>query len=300
MKTLYLRSFAPTVAFGLMLLATSASGWEFSYLHMDVVGYAHAGAVWPNGFFQTNLVPVPPNTLTNLGARGRGATSTNELLLELGPNSIAGQQWFDLESGCRACFLARGGVFVRELTFRLLPASGESEDALVSLRLTMQSFPTNSGIYSHAEVQFSLCEWADDQATCSNLVSAVVTITNTAGPRGFTNDLTLRIGRTFRLTCLLTAGTGINGEIPTFNQGINSFSLQPGVLLAIAMSQSQPRLCVKGWPGRSYALERSSDLSAWQPLMTNSAPTGAFEYVDETAANAPSRFYRAVERPSPE
>jgi hypothetical protein len=161
----------------------------------------------------------------------------------------------------------------------------------------MLSFPTNTGIYSHAEAQFSLCEWSDDQISCSNLLSASVAITNVAAPRGITNDLTLRIGGTYRLTCVLSAGTGTSGEIPTLNQGINSFSLEPGVMLVIDPSQGQMRLCVKGWPGHRYALERSNDLTAWQPLMTNSAPSGSFEYVDETVASASSRFYRAVERP---
>ena len=39
----------------------------------------------------------------------------------------------------------------------------------------------------------------------------------------------------------------------------------------------------------------SSNLLAWVPIFTNPPVTGTLQFVDTTAANAPSRFYRVVE-----
>jgi hypothetical protein len=294
MKTDNLPSFVVAASLGLIVLSSRASGGHFSYSQVDMVGYAYAGEVFPNGWFQTNLVVVQANTLTNLGASGRSGYSTNELLLQLGSNSIAGKQVFEFVSGGRGSSAPRGGLIARDVTFRVEGRALEVKGGAWPFLLNMQTAPElDFSLYKHGEIRVALCEWNDNQTACTNVVSAVVT---NWGLSSMANNLILKLGQQYRLTCLLAAAAPRNPGSGLF-VGTNHFSLEPSVMVSIAMSEGQTRLCVKGWPGRRYALERSSDLSAWQPLMTNSAPSGAFEYVDETAANAPSRFYRAVEQP---
>ncbi len=51
-----------------------------------------------------------------------------------------------------------------------------------------------------------------------------------------------------------------------------------------------------GTHGCVYALEVSSDLSAWTPVRTNTAPVdGILDFIDTTAAGVQRRFYRARE-----
>jgi hypothetical protein len=267
---------------------------------VDAVGYGYFGFVWPNGWFQTNLVVIPSDVVTNLSMGSYWGFSTNELRFEPRSNSLAAVHAFDLAGGGRGGRGdARGGLLLRNITFTLVPDLAELGGTPVPLRLTVRSVPPYPGSYAFAHVQTSVCEWNSDPSNCSNVVVAMVTSTNGANSGELTNYFNLRIGRTYRLTALLTAGAG-EGPHNALYSGTNFFSFESALAIAIDQSEGKSRLCVKGWPGRRYALERSSDLSAWQPLVTNSSPTGAFEYVDETAANAPSRFYRAVERTSPE
>ena len=58
------------------------------------------------------------------------------------------------------------------------------------------------------------------------------------------------------------------------------------------------RLTVSGSTNVSYtAQSASSVLGGWTSLVTNSSPTGSFNYDDLAATNAPLRFYRAFYMP---
>jgi len=50
---------------------------------------------------------------------------------------------------------------------------------------------------------------------------------------------------------------------------------------------------VVGEVGRRYAVEVTTDFSEWSILSTNTADNGFFDYVDETAVDYPTSFYRA-------
>jgi hypothetical protein len=68
----------------------------------------------------------------------------------------------------------------------------------------------------------------------------------------------------------------------------------PPTLLAVAhLTNGQFLLRLNGEPGRSYAIDASTNLSQWNGLITNSTgATGTLDYLDSTATNHPSRFYR--------
>ena len=55
------------------------------------------------------------------------------------------------------------------------------------------------------------------------------------------------------------------------------------------------RVTVSGWSNIAYTVEASSGLApaSWTPLVTNSSPTGTFNYDDLTAGGSAHRFYRA-------
>lgn len=52
-------------------------------------------------------------------------------------------------------------------------------------------------------------------------------------------------------------------------------------------------LRLTGEPGRNYAIESSGDLAAWNPIRTNTATDGTFDFVDTTAPESARRYYRA-------
>jgi hypothetical protein len=52
-------------------------------------------------------------------------------------------------------------------------------------------------------------------------------------------------------------------------------------------------LRVVGEPGRTYAVDATSDLATWTPLETNLTAGGSFELLDEGAVGQPRRYYRA-------
>jgi hypothetical protein len=58
-------------------------------------------------------------------------------------------------------------------------------------------------------------------------------------------------------------------------------------------------LTVSGSAGVAYSVQASSDTvpTSWTSLVTNSNPTGTFQYNDLTATNHPQRFYRAAYTP---
>jgi len=48
--------------------------------------------------------------------------------------------------------------------------------------------------------------------------------------------------------------------------------------------------------GGSYIFQGATDLVHWVSLSTNTAPANLFNLIDSSAANYPSRFYRAIQR----
>ena len=57
------------------------------------------------------------------------------------------------------------------------------------------------------------------------------------------------------------------------------------------------RVTLDGEFGGVYAIESSTGLVNWLPLMTVTNPYGKVQFVDPAGTNAPRRFYRAMQLP---
>jgi hypothetical protein len=66
----------------------------------------------------------------------------------------------------------------------------------------------------------------------------------------------------------------------------------PQLINTIVLTNRQCRFRQIGTSGESYIIQGSTNLSAWTPLLTNSATY--FDYTDTNAPSFPSRFYRTV------
>ena len=62
----------------------------------------------------------------------------------------------------------------------------------------------------------------------------------------------------------------------------------------IALGADGARLCLVGAPGLLWEVQRSADLSQWEPLGFLTNILGFVEQTDVLATNGVQRFYRAV------
>jgi hypothetical protein len=53
-------------------------------------------------------------------------------------------------------------------------------------------------------------------------------------------------------------------------------------------------LTLTGFSSEVYSIEASTNLIAWQPLVTLTNLSGTLKFVDAGATNLPRRFYRAI------
>jgi hypothetical protein len=70
-------------------------------------------------------------------------------------------------------------------------------------------------------------------------------------------------------------------------------SALPGQFVSIVREGASVRLRLTGTEGRSYVIQRSSDLATWAPISTNTITGGAIEFTQPTSGSG-QRFYRAV------
>ena len=108
------------------------------------------------------------------------------------------------------------------------------------------------------------------------------------------------LGAPFNLTTDqrgLPRKSGTHVDIGAFEAQVGALAAQtPGRILLRLQSPTQPfRLTVEVEPGTTGRIQGSSDLQNWITL-TNflSAPSGTFEFTDDSASSHPQRFYRAV------
>ena len=64
--------------------------------------------------------------------------------------------------------------------------------------------------------------------------------------------------------------------------------------LALRWTGGQPRVELRGSPGRNYIIQAGSDLTDWVAISTNTAIAGPTNVLDPGFINQPARFYRAV------
>jgi hypothetical protein len=75
---------------------------------------------------------------------------------------------------------------------------------------------------------------------------------------------------------------------------VEFINLQPPVLDIVAVGANQFQIGVNGQTGQTVVIQRSTDLSAWLPLATNTLASNRWTYTDTSTGNAGHRFYRAV------
>jgi len=90
-------------------------------------------------------------------------------------------------------------------------------------------------------------------------------------------------------------GTNFTFNFPPYS--VTVISLQPGAPRLVPVSM-QPdgefALQLRGEPGATYAIQMSTDLTAWSPMTTNTLTGPTFNFTDSQAANSQQRFYRAI------
>ena len=107
---------------------------------------------------------------------------------------------------------------------------------------------------------------------------------------------------TLILTNVTTCQAGLYGVMVTNLAGIASTSAMFCVYSSAAAVLTAPpsfagggfQFTITGVPGFNYAVEASTDLVDWVPLITNTSP---FTFVDGDATNFPARYYRSVYLP---
>jgi len=105
-------------------------------------------------------------------------------------------------------------------------------------------------------------------------------------------------GWAFDLTAIPSGG--LTNGASKLNQAISaqaSLSTNTMILNSSAPSCGVFQLHLAGTAGRSFILEASTNLVAWQPILTNSNPDATFDYTDTNANNIPCRFFRVVPLP---
>lgn len=65
-------------------------------------------------------------------------------------------------------------------------------------------------------------------------------------------------------------------------------------LTFVANSVKGGKLELRGQPNAVYRIEASSDLTHWEPISTNSTPSGVIQILDPQAQSMSARFYRAI------
>ena len=89
-----------------------------------------------------------------------------------------------------------------------------------------------------------------------------------------------------------TTITGSTGQ--TVNFVAQPFSNAPPTLGQAQLFTGQFRFYLSGITGRAYRIDASTNLTAWVPVVTNTAFGGGFQFNDPNASGYSRRFYRAL------
>ncbi|HWC59861.1 MAG TPA: PQQ-dependent sugar dehydrogenase, partial [Verrucomicrobiae bacterium] len=101
---------------------------------------------------------------------------------------------------------------------------------------------------------------------------------------GINNPVALQVGPDGTLYCL--CGTGPLGRVYKF-----TYSRSSRFEWARPLPDGRLQLHISGTPNLPYALESSTNLIFWEPLLTNSLPAPEWDFYD-VPGSQPQRFYR--------
>jgi hypothetical protein len=107
-------------------------------------------------------------------------------------------------------------------------------------------------------------------------------------PAGFSGD------DSFRFTLTDTLGRSATGLVSVTVLPALQFDMSAS---GLGVGPDGFRFRVLGAVGTNpVVVYASGDLSNWQPMLTNTPASGVVPFLDRTATNFPSRFYRAVQQ----
>jgi hypothetical protein len=156
---------------------------------------------------------------------------------------------------------------------------------------------TDDGVRLWVDGQLLVDEWVDQSAT------------------EWSGSILLQASRLYPITMQYYQNTGLSSahlawSSPSIAKSIvpqsQLYPQSPARLSLIGVpAGGGVQLRVNGLPGKDYILKASTDLKNWTALQTNlavpdpnvSLPTNLTFFVDLTATNFPSRFYRVLQQP---
>jgi len=272
------------------------SAWELQFQETRIYGYAFTGGVI-GGYYLTNWVPILPNLSTNLSMQEPYARSSNTLWLRFSTNSVVITHDFDLRSGGRGSE-ARAGLRAAPVRFTVVGAGGEPAGTAIPFAGTVEVALSLNAPWqaSYAYGAVNLREW--DAGKGNSAVVFTLAATNGTGYRmpGAQGRFSLRIGSTYLLECTTAAAPGDSCCTPEWLAGTILISLTEGFFLDVARNVNGPRVTLTGQPGCTYLIERSTNFSNWQQIVTNTPSSGTFVFDDVAAPVTGAVFYRGVEK----
>lgn len=149
--------------------------------------------------------------------------------------------------------------------------------------------PNNARLSAPASIVLGASATDDGSVTNVQFFSSGALLGNdTAVPYEFTLNDVAAGNYTF------TARAQDNFGLASTSAVVNVFVLTNAILGAPSLlPDGQFWMTIQGIAGQSYAMEASSNLASWLPIVTNVAPANTFNITDTTSTNILQRFYRA-------
>jgi hypothetical protein len=114
---------------------------------------------------------------------------------------------------------------------------------------------------------------------------------NNSGTNGSTSSLSLPVVAGQTNYIVVDGVNGITG-ILQLNYSLATTSLIKSLGVTLL---GQPHLQVTGRPDLHFSIQSSTNLINWTSLITaTNSPTGVFDFIDNSSANPPRRYYRAL------
>lgn len=176
-------------------------------------------------------------------------------------------------------------VTVNEVNEAPVLAAIPDKNANVGSPLSFAAIATDSDLPANT-LSFTLEPGAPAGATIDP-VSAMFAWTPALAQARTTNLISVRV---------TDSGSPPLSDTKSFTIIVAAQPIVPAQLQASLLQNGNVRLTWTTAPGRSYTLQRSTDLADWQHVITINATSDSSEYVDTEASAAPARFYRVVQR----
>ncbi len=176
-------------------------------------------------------------------------------------------------------------VTVNEVNEAPVLAAIPDKNAEVGSPLTFAAIATDADFPANT-LTFTLELGAPAGATIDP-VSSVFTWTPTLAQESTTNQIAVRVEDN---------GSPPLADVKSFTIIVSMQPRGPVQLSASLLSNGSVKLVWNTNPGRTYTMQRSTDLVAWEDLTTTNAIDVSVEYVDAEVPTAQARFYRVVQR----